>query len=132
MSKRYFTLEEARQLLPWINQVFKILKEKIKETKLLTEEISDLQNKLLTNGRNVVEDKLDEASRNLKKESSQMEDKIREVEKHGILVKQISPGLVDFPHMTEGREIYLCWQESEEDILYWHEISEGFNGRQPL
>ncbi len=132
MSKRYFTLEEAKQLLPWINQILENLDVKITETKLLSEEINDLKNKLLTNGRNVVEDKLDKASRKLKKESSLMEDKVGEVEKLGVLVKQISPILIDFPHLIEGREIYLCWQEGEEDILYWHEISDGFNGRQQL
>ena len=56
-----------------------------------------------------------------------MEDKVGEVEKLGVLVKQISPILIDFPHLIEGREIYLCWKEGEEDILYWHEISDGFN-----
>lgn len=132
MSKKYFTLKEAKQLLPWINQILENLDVKIKETKLLSEEINDLQNKLLTNGRNVVEDKLDKASRKLKEESSLMEDKVGEVEKLGVLVKQISPLLIDFPHVIEGREIYLCWQEGEEDILYWHEISEGFDGRQQL
>ena len=132
MSKRYFILEEAKQLLPWINQILENLDVKITETKLLSEEINDLKNKLLTNGRNVVEDKLDKASRKLKEESSLMEDKVGEVEKLGVLVKQISPILIDFPHLIEGREIYLCWQEGEEDILYWHEISDGFNGRQQL
>lgn len=35
--------------------------------------------------------------------------------------------------MRDGREIYLCWVEREEDeISYWHDLEAGFAGRQPL
>ena len=50
----------------------------------------------------------------------------------GVLVKDIDMGLVDFPSLREGRIVYLCWMIDEPDILYWHDIDSGFQGRQPL
>lgn len=50
----------------------------------------------------------------------------------GVLVKDIDMGLVDFPSMRDGRIVYLCWVIDEPDILYWHDIDAGFQGRQPL
>jgi hypothetical protein len=44
----------------------------------------------------------------------------------------VDQGLVDFPHLKEGREVYLCWKHGEEDIRYWHEIDAGFAGRKRI
>ncbi|MDE0506470.1 MAG: DUF2203 domain-containing protein [Candidatus Poribacteria bacterium] len=48
------------------------------------------------------------------------------------MIKNIDPGLVDFPHLRDGREVYLCWQFGEDEIRYWHDVDAGFAGRQPL
>ena len=50
----------------------------------------------------------------------------------GIVVRDIDRGLIDFPAIIEGREVYLCWQLGEEEVGYWHELDAGFDGRQPL
>ena len=47
-------------------------------------------------------------------------------------MKGVEPGLVDFPSLREGREVYLCWREGEDQIDFWHEVDAGFAGRQPL
>ena len=50
-----------------------------------------------------------------------------------IVLRDLERGLVVFPSMREGREVYLCWVEREEDeIAYWHDLEAGFAGRQPL
>jgi len=50
----------------------------------------------------------------------------------GVEIKDLDRGLCDFPHMREGRIVYLCWQRGEETIEWWHDIDAGFAGRQPL
>ena len=50
----------------------------------------------------------------------------------GIVVRDVERGLIDFPSMRDGREIYLCWQLDEEAIAYWHDLDAGFAGRRPL
>ena len=51
----------------------------------------------------------------------------------GVVLRDLDRGLVDFPAIRDGREIYLCWVESEErEIGFWHELDAGYAGRQPL
>lgn len=59
-------------------------------------------------------------------------DDIAEIENSGVLVKDYRIGLCDFPHLKDGRIIYLCWKMDEDAVHYWHEIEAGFAGRQPL
>jgi len=54
------------------------------------------------------------------------------VNETGVVVKDVVTGLVDFPHEHQGRIIYLCWKFGEDDLGWWHEVEEGFAGRQPL
>jgi hypothetical protein len=50
----------------------------------------------------------------------------------GVLIKDVNQGLLDFPALRDGREVYLCWKYGEGDIAFWHEIHAGFAGRQPI
>lgn len=50
----------------------------------------------------------------------------------GVLIKDVNTGLLDFPALRNGQEVYLCWQYGEEDIAFWHEVDAGFAGRQPI
>ena len=49
-----------------------------------------------------------------------------------IVLRDLERGLVDFPALRDGQEIYLCWEEGEEEIGYWHDTDSGYAGRQPL
>jgi hypothetical protein len=55
-----------------------------------------------------------------------------ELQEHGIVLRDLDRGLVDFPALRNGREVYLCWEEGETEIGYWHEPDAGFAGRRPL
>ena len=57
---------------------------------------------------------------------------LEEFEQHDIVVRDLDRGLVDFPSIREGREVYLCWEEGEEGIGWWHDLDAGHAGRQPL
>ena len=45
---------------------------------------------------------------------------------------QIETGLIDFPALVTGRQVWLCWRLGEGDVDWWHELDEGFGGRRPL
>ena len=50
-----------------------------------------------------------------------------------VVLRDLDRGLVDFPAVRDGEEVYLCWVESEEDeIGYWHDLDAGYAGREPL
>ena len=56
--------------------------------------------------------------------------RMREME---VVLRDLDRGLVDFPALREGREVYLCWVEREEDeIGFWHDLDAGYAGREPL
>ena len=54
------------------------------------------------------------------------------LERLGLVVRDIDRGLVDFPALIAGREVYLCWLDDEPAVSHWHEIEAGFRGRRPL
>jgi len=57
---------------------------------------------------------------------------IREIGDRGIQLKDINSGLVDFPHLRDGKEVFLCWKIGEDTISFWHEIETGYSGRKLL
>ena len=68
----------------------------------------------------------------LLKATARFQEVLDRIAARGCHLKGLDPGLVDFPHLRQGREVYLCWQMGEKEIRYWHEIDDGFDGRQPL
>jgi hypothetical protein len=49
-----------------------------------------------------------------------------------IVLRDLERGLVDFPALRDGREIYLCWEEGEQEVAFWHDPESGYGGREPL
>jgi hypothetical protein len=62
----------------------------------------------------------------------QLDTLVRQVRGTGVLFKDINLGLLDFPALKDGHEVYLCWKYGEGDIAFWHEIEAGYAGRQPI
>ena len=59
--------------------------------------------------------------------------RVAELDALGVQLKDYERGLIDFPHLREGRVVLLCWQLGEGDRLeWWHETDAGFAGRQQL
>src|SRR3954451_19466611 len=55
-----------------------------------------------------------------------------ELQAMDIVLRDLERGLVDFPSMRDGEEVYLCWEEGETEIGYWHDQDSGYGGREPL
>ena len=53
-------------------------------------------------------------------------------QRQGVVIKDIDRGLVDFPHWRDGREVYLCWELSEDQVRFWHDLDSGYAGREPI
>jgi len=61
--------------------------------------------------------------------ANELKETMERVEGFGCLVKDLDIGLIDFPTLYRGEEVYLCWRLGEPAILFWHGITEGFRGR---
>jgi hypothetical protein len=56
-----------------------------------------------------------------------------ELEAVDIVLRDVTRGLIDFPAIRDGEEVYLCWLvDVEESIGFWHDPDAGFAGRRPL
>jgi hypothetical protein len=61
-----------------------------------------------------------------------LHEELRELGSHGCQIKDLRGGVVDFPALYDGREVFLCWRLGESEVSYWHEQDAGFRGRQPI
>ena len=132
MSEKRFTLAEARNLVPWLQETFDSLAPLCERVKRLQGEIDGMVEQGRSNGGSHAEGRLDLTRRALSELTETLTEELRLVLERGILVRSIDRPLVDFPSTRDGREVYLCWLDGETDITFWHETDTGFAGRQPL
>jgi hypothetical protein len=62
----------------------------------------------------------------------QMQASVARIDGWGITLRDIDTGMIDFPALVAGRQVWLCWQLGEGAIGWWHELEDGFAGRRPL
>jgi hypothetical protein len=62
----------------------------------------------------------------------QMAAAVAHIDAMGITLRDIERGLIDFPALVGGRQVWLCWELGESGISHWHELDDGFGGRRPL
>ena len=132
MATHLFTLEEASALLPWLRERLQTLTPLYQQLVALQGELEGLVRSARTNGGSSLEDELARHQRTAQRLTRQVEEGVQTITRRGILVRDIVRGLVDFPSLRQGREVYLCWTLAEERIEYWHPTNIGYAGRQPL
>ncbi|PZR56094.1 MAG: hypothetical protein DLM50_09810 [Candidatus Meridianibacter frigidus] len=57
---------------------------------------------------------------------------LHRIESFGCILKDIDLGLLDFPGLRDGEQIYLCWKAGEPSIEHWHRVDETFADRKKL
>jgi len=125
MAQRYFTLPEANETLelirPLMDEVqairLKILKNQPEAWPAIEKSAGNGGNRALSH---MVQD------------FEKFDALIHRIQAMDVLFKDVNLGLLDFPALKDGREVYLCWQYGEGDIAFWHEIEAGYAGRQPI
>jgi hypothetical protein len=124
-SKKFFTLDEANalvpQLLDWVPEIQKL-------SGSMNHDFPDIRNareKARWNGGSAE----GVGYLNVVLKYNHL---IKEIESIGCEIKGLREGLIDFPSIREGREVYLCWRMPEQEIRFWHNLDAGFSGRQPI
>ncbi len=125
MEDHYFTVSEARSLLPRVRGLTEEMVLLARQLHAFRPQIRGLAER---GGENTGSP---EGTRYLTY-LLQVQDCVSRIQRLGCVVKGVEDGLVDFPHLKEGREVYLCWKLGEDDIHFWHETDAGFAGRVPL
>ncbi len=62
----------------------------------------------------------------------QMQAGVGQLVERDVALREIETGLIDFPALANGRQVWLCWRLGEGPIEWWHELGDGFGGRQQL
>lgn len=62
----------------------------------------------------------------------QMQAGVARIDELGVTLREIETGLIDFPALVNGRQVWLCWRLGDDDVAWWHELSDGFGGRKAL
>ena len=126
MEPDQFTLDEANALIPWLAEKFQNLNLVRQEYVSIQERMNDPR---INSGNEIEVSELKSTSDQL---ARQLEEGVEEILDQGIIVRDMSVGLVDFPSLRDNRDIYLCWIGGEVRVDYWHEIDQGFSHRQPI
>lgn len=124
-EKRYFTLEQANAVVQAIRPM---LAEILAIRQVILEDrprIWPVIEKAAGNGGSKI-------ASEMAREFQRLDTLVREIAATGAILRDINSGLVDFPALREGREVYLCWRYDEPRVEYWHELNGGFAGRQKL
>jgi hypothetical protein len=121
---RHYTREEARALLPQI-------REWLVKLNLLRAEV-ERYDKRLTGMNTEGQDTGGETVNNWIRSLAGMQELLAEFQQRQIFIKDITRGLIDFPAIIGGKEVFLCWESDEDDIEFWHDLETGYGGREKL
>lgn len=131
-GKRVFTIQEANASLPLVRSI-------VADVVGLAREVTERRQRLLaltSPGRrrsaDPYQEELDLAAEELERDSARLAEYLEELRQLGIEARSVTEGLVDFPAVFAGREVWLCWKLGEPEVAFWHEADAGFWGRRPL
>jgi hypothetical protein len=122
--ERHYTLDEASAARPWVAERVRIIREAIAA--------------LAAPGVPEAIDALDPQmgggwpGREAATATLRLNRAWRELDALDVVVRDPERGLVDFPSLRDGREVYLCWLVDEPEIAHWHDLEAGFAGRESL
>lgn len=121
---RHYTLDEARAQLPWVS-------ERLEAMRAARERLTDTEARRVLaegspgNGGGGRGRQVGEAFVELQNGAAAFAER-------DIVLRDLERGLIDFPALRDGDEVYLCWIDGEPDIAFWHELDAGYAGRQEL
>ncbi len=130
---RFFTIHQAERLLPEVESTIREAIAAKSGYEQAEEEMQNFSRRIMMLG-GVVVDHTRVLEHRDRRESSALllRAAMEKIEEIGCLVKDLDIGLIDFPTLLHGEEVYLCWKLGESGIHYWHGVHEGFQGRKAI
>jgi hypothetical protein len=121
---KHYTRDEARALLPQIRQWLADLNRLRGDVERYDKRLSGLN----AAGQDIGGDTVNKWIRSL----AAMQQTLIEFQRREIFIKDVTRGLLDFPAIIGGKEVFLCWESDEDDIEFWHDLESGYGGREKL
>ena len=133
MAERYFTPDEVEGLIPTLTALVGQLRDGHEEAQATRERMESEHKRLTMAGGGVLDRqrwRADQAG--FEAATARVQAAIEKIHGMGGVPKDLGMGLIDFPHLRDGRVVNLCWRLGETRIEYWHGMDEGFGARKPL
>ena len=121
---KHYTCAEARALLPQVRKWLERMRQLRQQMETCDERLQALREAGADLGGELVN--------TLVKTLAQIRELLLEFYRREIQIKDLTRGLIDFPAIIAGKEVFLCWEQHEQDIEHWHELDAGYAGRRPL
>lgn len=132
MAEKHFTLEEANRLLPRLRPILEELIAVRREMGIKHDKMEMLRAHVRGNGATAEGRAFAKLKEELESMAQELRRGIEQIHQFGCLVKDLDTGLIDFPALRLGEEVFLCWRLGESSIAFWHTLQEGFAKRKPL
>jgi hypothetical protein len=132
VADRYFTAEEANELLPVVRTLVERMVLHRRALALATVRHARIAAKIAGNGGGVDPHEVDRLQSKVDAEAEAVVDCVDELQRIGVLIKDLDDGLIDFPARRGDEDVLLCWRLGEDAVEYWHTLDGGFAGRRPL
>lgn len=126
---RTFTLDQANRTLPLVRR---IVEDIVRDYARWRERVELFEVEVARAGPGEQGPDAERYEREALALAADIERYLAELAELEIEFKGFDMGLVDFPGELDGRRVYLCWRLGEARVEHWHEIDEGFAGRQRL
>jgi hypothetical protein len=130
--RRSYTPEQANAALPLVRVIVRDLVGLSREVTERRQRLALLLDRRQPESNSPYREELAQIQDELKKDMRRLQGYVEELRELGVEPKSVTEGLVDFPTRMDGRKAYLCWKLGEPEVLYWHDLDAGFQGRQPL
>lgn len=127
----YFTRAEAEALLPRLDPLLRELRDQRASLRRVEERLGELQARMRGNG-HALQGEFGQMRAAAAALVQGINEGVRQIHQWGVVVKDLEMGLVDFPALRAGQEVYLCWRLDEPSVAWWHPMDGGFATREPL
>lgn len=132
MAKR-FTLAEAQSLIPQVSSLLREAVARKAEFEVAEKAFRSFSERIMMmGGVNVDRDAVLGAKARRESGAAQVREAVEHIQQMGCVVKDLDIGLLDFPTLFRGVEVYLCWRLGEPSIRFWHGVDEGFANRKAI
>ena len=133
MADRLFSPEEVEALIPTLTALVEQLRDAQAEMEAMRTRMEQEDRRLTLVGGGVLDREMRRRERTrLEAATKRAHGAIEGIHRTGGVPKDVALGLVDFPHLRDGRIVNLCWKHGETRIRYWHGLDEGYTARKPL
>jgi hypothetical protein len=121
---KHYTRDEARALLPQIRSWLKRLNDLQPQFDQCEQRLDSLR----AGGADLGGELVNRWIRTM----ADMQETLVEFFQRELQLKDLERGLVDFPSLLGSREVFLCWEQDEEDVEFWHDLDTGYAAREKL